>query len=464
MFPTLSEWVTGTRITVATPFYSKWMVPIGLVLLFLTGLGPLLAWRKSTLRNIVDQFLWPSVAAAVTAGGVYALGIRLWSSGLCFALCAFVTGTVVQEFWRGGNVRRKNTGTDLVTAIIGLVGRNKRRYGGYIVHLGIVLIFLGFAGNGSKQEQIFRLKRGEQSTIGAYTIRQDGVKVSDDGQKQMTTATIAVFKGGTQIDTLYPGRSVFRKHENEEARTDVAIRRTVPEDLYVVLTPDIDFGTQTVSVQVFVNPLVDWIWMGFGVLAFGTGIALLPERAYSFAVAKLPAEAATTVVLLLLMLTLGAGTASAQAPAGTGPDGMPAVDPNHIEQPPQTPLEEQMRHEIVCICNCGHRPLAECSCGQSAVMKDQLAAQIKLGKNRDQIRDYFVATYHSQEPLGAPIDRGFNRLAWLFPYLVGGTGIVALGFAAVKWSQHDGTQQAEQAPTLDADVNERIDDELRDLD
>jgi cytochrome c-type biogenesis protein CcmF len=330
-----------------------------------------------------------------------------------------------------------------------------------------VLIFLGFAGNGSKKEEIFRLKRGDQSTIGAYTIRMDGVKVSDDGQKQMTTASVAVFKGGKQIDMLYPGRSVFRKHENEEARTDVAIRRSVAEDLYIVLTPDIDFGTQTVSVQVFVNPLVDWIWMGFGVLAFGTGIALLPERAYSFAVAKLPAEAVTTAIVLLIALGLGGGVASAQTQKPLTPQelaDMPPVDPNHVEQAPQTPLEEQMRHEIVCICNCGHRPLAECSCGQAATMKDQLAEQIRLGKNRDQIRDYFVATYHSQEPLGAPIDQGFNRLAWLLPYAIGASGILVIGFAAIKWSRHDATRQPEHAPALDAELDERINDELRDLD
>jgi cytochrome c-type biogenesis protein CcmF len=458
MFPTLSEAVTGTRLTVAGPFYSKWMVPIGLILLLLTGLGPLLAWRKSTFTNLRDQFLWPVAAGILTGAAVTALGIRFWSSGLCFALCGLVTATIVQEFWRGGKVRRKNTGTDMVTAIIGLVGRNKRRYGGYIVHLGIVLVFLGFAGNGTKKEELFRLKPGEQSRIGAYTLRHDGVKVSDDGQKQMTVGTVTVFKDGKQIDKMYPGRSVFHKHENEEARSDVAIRRTIAEDLYIVLTPDVDFGTQTVSYQVFVNPLVDWIWLGFGVLAFGTGIALLPERAYSFAVAKLPADIVTTTATILLVLMFGAATARAQAPDGS----MPPPDPNHVEQPPQTPLEEQMRHELVCICNCGHKPLAECPCGVAAKMKDQLAAQIKLGKNRDEIRDYFVATYGSQEPLGAPIDRGFNRLAWLFPYILGGTGIVAIGFAAMKWSKHDDAS-APAAP-VDAALDERIDDELRDLD
>src|SRR5215510_1161520 len=143
MFPTLSEALRGERLTVAGPFFNKWMTPVGLVLLMLTGIGPLLAWRRSTLKNLVDQFLWPVAAGLVAGTAAMALGIPFWASGLCFALCGLVVGTIGQEFWRGAKIRRKNTGTDIFTALIGLVGRNKRRYGGYIVHVGIVLIFFG---------------------------------------------------------------------------------------------------------------------------------------------------------------------------------------------------------------------------------------------------------------------------------------------------------------------------------
>src|SRR5213078_5115752 len=115
--------------------------------------------------------------------GLAALGVRVWSSGLCFAMSAMVVGTIGQEFWRGGNIRRKNTGTDIFTAIIGLVGRNKRRYGGYIVHLGIVSIFLGFAGEGFKLEEEVALKPGQQVTIGRFTLRHDALKVTHDDQK-----------------------------------------------------------------------------------------------------------------------------------------------------------------------------------------------------------------------------------------------------------------------------------------
>src|SRR5204863_1032652 len=234
MFPTLSEAVTGTRMTVGPPFFNKWMLPIGLVLPFLTGLGPMLAWRKSTVDNLVHTFAWPVGALVATVGVLASLGVTQWAALTCFALCAFVTGTIVQEFWRGANVRRKNTGSDILTALIGLVSRNKRRYGGYIVHVGIVLIFLGFAGEGFKLEEEVGLKPGQQVTVGRFTLRNDAVKVTSDDQKQMVTAHISVFEGGKQIDTLYPAKWFYRKHE-EQPTTETAIRRRPTEDLYVVL-------------------------------------------------------------------------------------------------------------------------------------------------------------------------------------------------------------------------------------
>src|SRR4030095_3261117 len=187
MFPTLSEAVTGERLTGGPPFFNKWMAPIGLALLLLTGIAPLLAWRKTTLTNLRDEFLWPVAATIAGTVTLVLLGVRIWSSGLCFALCIFVTGSILQEFWRRARVRQETTGTDVVTALIGLVGRNKRRYGGYIVHVGIVLIFLGFAGDGFKREEQVLLHPGQQTTVGHYTVRHDRVQVTDDGTQQMIT-------------------------------------------------------------------------------------------------------------------------------------------------------------------------------------------------------------------------------------------------------------------------------------
>jgi cytochrome c-type biogenesis protein CcmF len=457
MFPTLSEAITGERLTVGPPFFTKWMLPIGFAMLILTGIGPQMAWRKSTLANLRDSFLWPTLAGVVTAGGLAALGLRVWSSGLCFALCAFVTAAIIQEFWRGANVRRGATGTDFFTALVGLVGRNKRRYGGYIVHVGIVLMFFGFAGNGYKKDEQVLLKQGQSATIGRFSVRNDRVNVSDDGAKQMSTAYLSIFENGKQIDTMYPAKWAYRKHE-QEPTTEVAIRRSIGEDLYIVLAA-YDLSVQSASLQIVLNPLVNWIWLGFGVLAFGTGIALLPEKAYSFALAKLPAaEAVTTAGAVLFAVVLTGASLSAQGMSG----GMETQTSFYA----RTPFEKQMQHEITCTCGCGHIAIAECRkdpCGTSDKLRGELATLIDQGKNHDQIVQWFVASYGSEEMLGAPLDKGFNRLAWFLPWALGAGGAVMVGFAAVKWSKRAPDDDA-TASTADPALDERLDDELRNLD
>ena len=343
MFPTLSEAVTGERLTVGPPFFNKWMLPIGLVLLFLTGVGPLLAWRKSTLSNLRYQLLWPTTAAVVTAGVGYSLGFRVWVSGIAFALCAFVLGTIGQEFLRGARVRQDATGTDILTALIGLVARSRRRYGGYTVHVGIVLMFLGFAGAGYKLEEQVLLRPGQQIEVGRFMVRYDALRQSDDGQKQMLTAYMSVFKDGKPAGQMYPARWFFRKHETEPT-TEVAIRRTVSEDLYITLA-SYEVSDQAASFQVTVNPLVNWIWVGFGVLALGTGIALLPESTFAFAVAKVPAGAATTTVVLVALALMALWATPARAQQVGEPQTVTVA---------LSELERDLHRSIVCMCGtCG---------------------------------------------------------------------------------------------------------------
>jgi cytochrome c-type biogenesis protein CcmF len=460
MFPTLSEAVTGERITVGPPFFNKWMLPIGLMLLMLTGIGPLLAWRKSTLKNLGRQFLWPVAACVVTLAAVTAFGIRLWVSGICFGLCAFVAGTVVQEFVRGANVRRGATGTDIVTALIGLVGRNKRRYGGYIVHLGVVLIFLGFAGEGFKLEEEVALTPGQEVTVGRFTMRNDALKVAEDDQKQMITAYVSVFEDGKQIDTMYPSKYFYRKHENQPT-TEIAIRRRPSEDLYIVLA-NFDVKTQQAYLHINVNPLVNWVWFGFGIMGIGTGIALLPERAFSFALSKLPADAVTTTAALLLSLLLSGASLLAQS--GQSSPGAKKVEVAHI-----TALERRLQGEILCMCGGCKSPLNDCPmlyCHMREPEKAALHDLVEQGKTRDEILAAFIQRYGGQDVLAAPLDKGFNRLAWLFPYLVGAGSAVTVGLVAVRLSRRrDASAEPSDArDDTDAALAERLDDELRDLD
>ncbi len=447
MFPTLSEAVTGERLTVGAPFFNRWMLPIGLILLTLTGIGPLLAWRKSTASNLVYQLKWPVVAFVVTATALFGLGIRVWASGICFALCAMVMTTIAQEFVRGAQVRRDASGTDIFTALVGLVGRSKRRYGGYIVHVGIVLIFLGFAGEGFKKEQQALLKPGEEVKVGSFTVRHDALRVTTDGQKQMVTGHVSVFEDGKPLGTMTPAKWYFNKRE-QEPTTEVAIRRSPSEDLYIVLA-GYDASAQTGTYTVTVNPLVNWIWFGFAVMAIGTGIALLPESAFAFAVAKIPGGAATTALLLVLLLP-SAGFAQATTAL-----------------PEKSELRRQVENDIMCTCGC-RAPMNNCPMGPSCHGLEALNAKLDTyfaqGLTRDQIRRALVADHGGQDILTSPIDSGFNRLAWMFPYVVGIVGAGAIALAAKRWSRHDAASQREQAVTADGALNVRLDDELRDLD
>ena len=454
MFPTLSEAVRGERLTVGPPFFNQWMLPIGLILLFLTGVGPMLAWRKSTVTAMKNQFLWPIVVSVAAVLGVRLLGVHFWAAGLCFGLCAFTAWTVVQEFWRGTRVRKEATGSDPLTAAIGLFSRSRRRYAGYLVHMGIVLVFLGFAGNAGKLEEQVVLKTGQQVVIGPYTVRYDQLRISDDGAKQMITAQVHVIRDGKDLGAMYPARWFFRKRE-EEPTTEVAIRRSVPDDLYIVLAAQ-NAEQQSVTLSVVVNPLINWIWMGFGVIMFGTFVSLLPETAMAFATKKVPENAATTGLVLLVLLGGSAASLKAQ----------------HVEIAqtvkilPRTPLEKEMQTGIICMCGtCGRKRIGECTCQVAADMRAELAAEIGKGKDKQGIISYFVTKYGSQEVLAQPIDEGFNRLAWFLPYLTGMLGVAAIGGVALRWSRRGTHNLADASPApMDAAMESRLNDELRDLD
>jgi len=453
MFPTLSEALGQGRKTVAAPFFNKYLTPVGLILLFLTGVGPLLAWRKSSLANVMHQFFWPTAAGAVTTAGVMFVGIPFWSSGLCFGLCGFVTFTILQEFWRGARVRQGATGTDVLTALIGLVARSRRRYGGYIVHVGIVLVFLGFAGGGYERNEEGLIKPGQQITVGPYVVHYQALVVTNDAQKQMVTAHVDVTKNGKPLGDMYPARWFFNTRQDEPT-TEVALRRGVADDLYIVLA-GFTAETQEAKLQVKVNPLVNWIWMGVGVMLIGTFIALLPERAFAFAMTRVPEGAATTTLILLLLVSGMTATLRAQHVAS--PQNVPVV--------PRTPLERELQSQIVCMCGtCGRQRISECTCSTAAEMRQELAALTAKGLTHDQIIDYYVDKWGSQEVLAQPIDKGFNRIAWLLPYGIGVGGVVTIGSLALKWTRR--ALPAPAAPVAGADraLEQQLDDELRDLD
>ncbi|HEY4187679.1 MAG TPA: cytochrome c-type biogenesis CcmF C-terminal domain-containing protein [Polyangia bacterium] len=475
MFPTISEALTHQRITVGPPFFNKWMVPIGLVLLFLTGVGPLIAWRKATVSHLRYQFFWPSLTAGVTIAVCLAAGLGEAPAGvICFGFCAFTIATITQEFARGVAVRKRNTQQDALSSLMGMVIRGKRRYGGYIVHVGIVLMFIGFAGTAYKKETDVKLIPGADATIGKYKVHFSRIAHEEDRQKEMVTALVTAYKDGKEIDQMRPAKWFFHNHESEPT-TEVAIRRGPAEDLYITLG-NYDLAEGNVTLKLVVNPVVDWIWFGFMLLAIGTGIALLPEALLERLTAgvTVPAGRAAGTAGMVLLLAVGAGGVvmlQARPAAAQQPEQQPQQMEQASEDAPE-PVgvdENWLVRNIICQCGTCRHNLLECEsdgCGHAVRDRIEIRQLLNQHRTRDQVIQYFIKKYGGQVALAAPLDRGFNRLAWLFPYSIGMVAAVGLGYGAYRLAKRAPTSgpAAEDPKISDDELSDKLDDELRNLD
>lgn len=273
IFPLISEAVRGVKITVGAPFFNQVNIPIALALLALTGIGPVLAWRKSSPENLRKQFLWPGLVTLLSAVALWLLEVRHVYALIALALSIFVTATIVQEFYRGVKARRASHHEHGVTAIGRLFARNQRRYGGYIVHFGIVLIFVGISGTAFTLQNEFTIKPEENFDLGRYHIKFARMTFGKDDAKEWMGSDLEVYLDGKLVHKLHPEKRLYTTHE--QPTTEVALLSTWRDDLYVVLAGyDNEKGSATFSV--YVNPLVRWLWIGGWVMALGTVLAFVP--------------------------------------------------------------------------------------------------------------------------------------------------------------------------------------------
>jgi len=285
MFPVLSEWVQGSKITVGPPFFNNVNIPIGLFLLFLTGVGPLFAWRKTSLASLKKAFLWPTILSAIVCVALLAARLDNFYVIVCLTLCMFVTVTIVEEFYKASRIRMKNAGENFLMAVTNLTLKNKRRYGGYIVHFAIVLIFIGLTGNAFNKESSAFLVPGEQMQIGRYTLKMVDYQEGDTPNYQYGMPVIQAYKDGRLIRTMKPEKRVYKTGEGQST-TVVSLHSTPIEDLYLVFAGPSNDG-QRFEIKAHVNPLVFWVWLGAAVMFFGTIITLLPDRKGAFASARI---------------------------------------------------------------------------------------------------------------------------------------------------------------------------------
>src|SRR3990172_207491 len=279
LFPVISEAVQGVKISVGTPFFNKVNIPIGLLLLFLTGVGPLFAWRKTSLASLRKNFLIPGIISLAFGGFLFAFGVREFYPQVSFILCAFVGITVVMEFYRGARVIGQKTGQSLLGAAVTLTRRNTRRYGGYIVHVGIVLVFIGITGTAFNQEHEQEMVAGDRMQLGPYTLRLRELTGTDNPNYASQHAELELYRGEKSLGLLRPERRFYKA--SRQPTTEVAIRPRLNEDLYVVfsgMTPKTEQQQERAVISAHLNPLVNWIWIGGFVLVLGTLIALVPSQ------------------------------------------------------------------------------------------------------------------------------------------------------------------------------------------
>jgi cytochrome c-type biogenesis protein CcmF len=550
MFPTISEAFAGKRISVKIPFFNKFMTPLGLVLLVLAGVAPLLAWRRTTTERLLNLLLIPAIAMVATVGALFLLvpatrirtpifhdAIELPMQLVCFGVVAFTIASILQEYTLGLRLRMKQTGSDPVTSLLGMVLVKRRKYGGYVVHLGMAVMFIGFAGKawdtkdyvrveqGSVQRQVAQRKaelkrelteadRARLAHQASFSIRgydfvyRSLVQESDD-HKHSTTASVALSRRGDHLATMTPAKWVF--HKGGQNTTEVSIHPRMGEDVYIVLDHYDPETGETVFI-VFINPLVNWVWIGFLILALGTLICLIPQRLVDRVSGRARTRLGHAADLAILLVTVGLVTlASVKVARGQVPDGAtrvaqatsppagPAKPPPGMEhedrasrggghddaaghaslhRPEHMPTHEgravakDLMKDLVCLCGgCPRESLYDCKCGYASREREivlQLLAEKDLSTKQgrkaayDEVVGVFMRRYGGEHVLGEPR----NQLSWILPWVavVGGLGLLFV--MGTRWVRRGRAAVPAAPPPVapDDEYAEKLDDELRDID
>jgi cytochrome c-type biogenesis protein CcmF len=301
LFPIISEAVRGEKITVGPPFFNTVNVPLGLLLLALTGVGPLIAWRRASAANLRRQFTVPAAVGLVTGIALVVAGMRDFYAIVCYALAAFVLGTIVQEFQKGVSARMRMHDEALPLAFVRLVARNRRRYGGYVVHFGMLTMFAAFAGLAFKKEMDVTLKPGDVTTAvdpwgHRWKFTSSGTSQYKALNRYVTAVSLEAERDGQRVGLI---TSEKRQHVDSqdqatfEPSTEVGIMGSLKQDVYVVLAGVTE--NETAEVRITFNPLVEWVWFGGIIMAIGGLIVMWPQaerrRSQGGYVAVLPPEA-----------------------------------------------------------------------------------------------------------------------------------------------------------------------------
>jgi cytochrome c-type biogenesis protein CcmF len=275
LFPVVMEKLTGEKETIDAPYYNHVNVPIALFLIFLTGVGPLVAWRKSSLASLKKSFLMPSIVGLAMMVALFAAGIRAFTAVISFSLCAFVLASIASEFWKGSRAIQAKENINLFKSVYELTWRNTRRYGGYLVHMGIVIMFVGFTGSAFNQHETVSIGLNQSLPFAGYDFKLINVNDGDTPNYQFSHASVEVSHHGKVLDTLETEVRSYKA--SQEQSSIIGIRRRIPEDIYINYAGLSQDNTKAIF-QLYVFPLVTLIWGSFYILLLGTVVCLIPGK------------------------------------------------------------------------------------------------------------------------------------------------------------------------------------------
>lgn len=408
LFPTISEWVTGERITVGIPFFNRIMAPIGLVLLLLMAIGPMISWRRASFHNFRHNLLFP-----MTAGFLAMLVTLIWVGqwyvlGSVFFIVATL-GTLALEFARGMKAMAvQRHARSWPSQLVALFLRANRRYGGYVVHLGVLLIFMGIAGTVFKTELDFRLSPGQERDFAGYRLYYNRPVLTEDTHKTSMIAEVSVFKGKEKLTDLAPAKFFYKN--TEQPTTEVDLYQTALWDLYLIIG-SMDPQSGQADFRASLNPLISFIWLGGIVILVGVGIILLPQGLQG---SKVP-----VLVLLVGLSSILPGSVRAQITGEGDPHShrLEAGAPLDFAElsPEQGVLFRAVSEQLICQCRgCVRMSLASCTCDYAHKEKQLIIGRISAGATEAQIRQEFIDRY-GLSVLAMPPEEGFFQIGYWFP-------------------------------------------------
>ncbi len=507
-WPKVSEWLWNERLTVGASFYNAWLSPIGLALFTIVAIGTLTPWRKASPKLLLEAFRGPlaaglavglghafagarvgfnpvvvcdpiyDVVSHVNIGGIHLFDVNVGRSLAWFDghLPPFATGlfamnvtALAQEFYRGVSARVRTRQENPAVALTRLVNKNRRRYGGYIVHLGFALMMMGWMGAAYRVEAEASLRPGESLTVGHYRLRYDGPESRRTTDKREIYARITAFRDGREFAHIKPARFVYTARP-EMPTTEVSVTSRPTEDLYVVMAT-LDNESRVAHIKGFVNPLTLWIWLGGLVIVFGVMTAMWPDASKVAARAVAPRRAGlASNAAGVALLALGAGALALLAPSVAHAQNNAAMTTGYTGT--FTPRERHLFDQLLCMCgDCQRLPLATCTCGFAERQRDTMRARLERGDAEASIVGDYVARY-GPAALSVPPDQGHNKALYIVPVAALAAGAGFAVHLARKWARRspakadektDEKTEAKAAASAKADegYDARIDEELR---